>query len=258
MELSFDDTTEPMVSVIMPMYNSARFIKEAIGSVVAQTYQNWELLIVDDGSTDGSIEIVERYAGNDSRIRLLINNDHTGLPSAPRNYGIRNAKGQFIAFLDSDDLWLPYKLERQLSFFNSDNVAIVFSNYEKIDEEGNRENRVVVSPMRVTYHDMLYSNYIGNLTGIYNRKVTGTQYLPDIHHEDYALWLHILRKGFKAVNTGTIEGLYRIRNKSISSSKWHLLPWQWNIYRRQEHIPVFHAIYYYICYAYNGWRKSRI
>lgn len=216
-----------LVSVIMPMYNSEDFLSVAIDSVIAQSYKSWELLIIDDGSTDKSINIARAYEQKDNRIHLLFNDTHLKNPSAPRNVGIERAKGQYIAFLDSDDCWLQNKLERQISLFKEkSNVAIVFSDYEKIDEHGNRRNRIVKAPLHVSYKEMLHCNYIGNLTGIYNRKVVGTKYLPNIHHEDYALWLNILKEGFSAYNTGTVEALYRIRESSVSSKKLHISSWQ--------------------------------
>lgn len=247
-----------LVSIIMPMHNSAMFVEDAILSVLSQTYKDWELLVVDDSSTDNSTDIVKAYQKKNKNIRLLINDYHTGLPSAPRNFGIKHANGQYIAFLDSDDCWLPGKLEKQIKQFDSDKIAIVFSDYEKIDEEGKRNNRIVKAPALVTYKDMLHCNYIGNLTGVYNRKLVGTEYLPNIHHEDFALWLSILKKGFIAKNTCTVEALYRVRKFSVSSAKFHNLSWQWIIYRQCEHLSVIKSIYYYIYYAYNGWRKSKI
>ena len=240
------------------MFNSAKFVEEALLSVIAQTYKNWELIVIDDGSTDNSTDIVKGYQKNNKNIHLLYNDKHTGFPSAPRNCGIKYANGQFIAFLDSDDCWLPDKLEKQLKLFSNNKVAIVFSNYEKIDENGRRNKRIVKAPDNICYKQLLYSNYIGNLTGIYDRKKVGTILLPEVHHEDYALWLNILRKGFVAKNTNTVEALYRVRKKSVSSSKLHIMAWQWNIYRRQEHLSVVKSAFYYILYAINGWLKSRI
>lgn len=247
-----------LVSIIMPMHNSAMFVEDAILSVLSQTYKDWELLVVDDSSTDNSTDIVKAYQRKNGNIRLLINDNHTGIPSAPRNFGIKHANGQYIAFLDSDDCWLPDKLEKQIKQFDSDKIAIVFSDYEKIDEEGRRDNRIVKAPALVTYKDMLHCNYIGNLTGVYNRSVVGTALLPDIHHEDYALWLSILKRNFVAKNTCTVEALYRVRNCSVSSAKFHNLSWQWDIYREKEGLSILKSAYYYLCYAYNGWRKSKI
>lgn len=242
----------------MPMRNTEAFVGKAIESVMAQTFDGWELIIVDDGSTDSSLRVAKRYAEADQRITVISNDSHTGMPSAPRNYGIKHARGRYIAFLDSDDQWLPTKLERQLSLLDDDKVAIAFSNYEKTDEEGRRSRRIVKAPRQVDYSDMLHSNYIGNLTGMYDRSKVGTEYLPDIHHEDYALWLSILKKGYIAKNTGTVEALYRVRAHSVSSAKFFILPWQWNIYRHQEHLSLIKSAYYYFCYAINGWKKSKI
>lgn len=249
---------EAIVSIIMPMHNSSAFLKEAIESVIAQTYQQWELIVIDDASSDCSREIVLNFQKDDSRIQLLSNENSIGLPSAPRNLGIRHARGRYVAFLDSDDCWLPNKLKRQLTLFDGKDVAIVFSDYEKMNEHGDIKHRIVKAPNSITYKDLLNSNYIGNLTGIYDRKLVGEVYLPNIHHEDYAFWLSILKKGYVARNTSTVEALYRIRAKSVSSSKINLLTWQWDIYRKEEHLSFLMSLYHYVIYAYKGWRKSLI
>ncbi|MBR6455437.1 MAG: glycosyltransferase family 2 protein, partial [Prevotella sp.] len=145
-----------LVSVVMPMHNASRFVGAAIESVLAQTYQNWELLIVEDCSSDNSVEIAQKYASENPKIHVLFNDNPIRMPSAPRNMGIRVAKGRFIAFLDSDDLWFPQKLEQQLTLFSDNRTAIVYSNYEKIDEQGNRANRVVTAPSKSTYGSLLH------------------------------------------------------------------------------------------------------
>ena len=131
------------VSIITPCYNSARFISKTIESVLNQTYPYWEMIIVDDCSHDNTKEVVEQYCKLDSRIRLLCLEKNSGSATIPRNKAIEEAEGRFIAFIDSDDLWKPEKLERQLPFFNTSNIAVVYSNYEKIDESGNRYGRVI-------------------------------------------------------------------------------------------------------------------
>ena len=239
----------------MPACNAENYIKEAIDSVIAQTYKNWELLVIDDGSTDRTIDIVKDYCEKDKRIILLYNIHHIGMPSAPRNLGIQIAQGRFIAFLDSDDIWVITKLEEQLPLFNNIKTAIVFSNYEKVDEQGQRNRRVVRVPQYVDYEELLKSNVICNLTGIYDRNKVGKVLYQNIHHEDYALWLTILKKGFIAQNTNTITGFYRISNNSVSSNKLRLLSWQWYIYRNVEHLPWHSCIYYYFHYAIKGIRK---
>ena len=248
-----------LVSVIMPMYNSEKFVAQAIDSVLAQTYPHWELLVVDDGSTDRSCDIVASYAQKDDRIHLLKNNHSTGMPSAPRNYGIEQAKGDFIAFLDSDDMWLREKLAQQLPYFFRDNrTAVVFADYEKIDENGKRSARVVSTPRKTSYKQLLYGNVIGNLTGVYDVRKVGKYYFKNIHHEDYAFWLSVLKVGYVARSTQTVLGLYRVHKESISSNKLRVLSWQWRIYRDIEHISFFRSLYYYLFYAIHGFLKSLI
>ncbi|MCQ2095933.1 MAG: glycosyltransferase [Bacteroidaceae bacterium] len=244
-----------LVSIIMPAHNAAEFIREAIESVIAQTYKHWELLVVNDASTDNTIDIIKEFCNRDTRITLLNNIQCVGMPSAPRNLGIQTAQGRYIAFLDSDDVWVSTKLEEQLPLFRNLKTAIVYSNYEKIDVLGRRNRRVVRAPQFVDYEDLLKSNVIGNLTGIYDRKKVGKVLYQNIHHEDYALWLSILKKGFVAQNTNTITGYYRIGKSSVSSHKFKLLPWQWYIYRNVEHLPWHSSIYYYIHYAIKGIQK---
>ena len=247
-----------LVSVIMPMHNASRFIKDAIESVVAQTYSDWELLIVDDNSTDESAEIAREYASRNPKIRLLANDNPIGMPSAPRNVGVKAAQGRFIAFLDSDDLWFPQKLEQQLSLFKDNRTAIVYSNYEKIDEHGNRANRIVVAPEYVTYRKLLHGNVIGNLTGIYDTAKVGKALIKDIHHEDYAMWLYILKQGYNAQNTGTTLAAYRVCQDSVSSNKLKAVSWQWNIYRQVEHLSWLRSARYMLSYAYKAFVKSII
>ena len=184
--------TDGLVSVIMPMHNSSCFLREAIESVQAQTYPDWELLIVDDASTDESIIIAREYEKSDSRIHLLINDNPIGIPSSPRNVGLKAAKGRYITFLDSDDLWFSQKLEQQLPFFSDNRTAIVFSNYEKIDEKSTRANRVISAPAIATYKSLLKGNVIGNLTGIYDTKKVGKAVIPlnpEYNHENMVKYL---------------------------------------------------------------------
>lgn len=246
-----------LVSIVMPVHNAAKYLEEAIYSVVAQSYKNWELIIVDDASVDNSLDIARNMAAQDSRIRVLVNENPTGYPATPRNVAIDAAKGKYIAFLDSDDMWLPEKLEQQLSMFaTDDSLAVVFSNYEKIDKKSQRRNRVVVAPRETTYRKLLLGNTIGNVTGIYDAERVGKVYFMLVRHEDYAMWLSILKRGFVARNTETVTALYRVTDESVSSSKIHLLSWQWNIYRNVEGFGIIRSLYYYINYAIRGFIKS--
>ena len=250
---------EDRVSVVMPVYNAEAFLEQSINSVFAQTYSNWELLIVDDCSADDSVSIVKKYTSQDKRIRFFKTNKPSGSPVLPRNIGVRNARGRYIAFLDSDDVWLPNKLEHQLQLFEQyDDMAICFSNYEKMTETGQRNDRVIKASAVTTYKHLLLGNVIGCLTAVYDTAKTGKMYFPNHSHEDYVLWLSILKQGYVARNTNTVEALYRLRGGSVSSNKLRTLFWQWDIYRNVEKIDLFRAGYYFMNYAYRAFKKVLI
>ena len=194
---------DSLVSIITPVFNASLFIGEAIQSVISQTYQDWELIVVDDCSTDNTAEVVSFFAENDSRIQLIKSEVHSGgYPSIPRNKGIESAKGRFIAFLDADDIWEPDKLESQIALFDG-KTPIVFSNYQVISKNGEKITTIQV-PSRVTYNMLLKLNYIACSSAVVDTKCTGAFLFPVVHYEDYALWLSLLRSGGSAVNTGKI------------------------------------------------------
>jgi len=245
-----------LVSIITPCYNSARYISQAIESVLAQTYQYWEMLIIDDCSTDGTVSIIKNYIKNDTRIKLLKTENNSGGPVKPRNIGIKNAQGRFIAFLDSDDKWLPSKLEKQINGFDNDEVAVVFSYYEKISGDNSlKKNRVITSPKSVTYAELLRGNCIGCLTAIYDTEKVGKCYFQLVGHEDYAFWLSVLRLGYVAHNTNTVEALYRTRSNSISKNKLKAAKWTWDIYRRTLRITFAQSIFYFSFYFFKAIQK---
>lgn len=247
---------QELVSVIMPVHNAEKYLDESIGSVLRQTYSHWELLIVDDCSTDRSSAIISEYAAQDSRIRYYKTSSPSGSPCLPRNRGIKAAKGRFIAFLDSDDCWLPTKLEEQLPLFEKPDVGIVYSDYEKMSENGERNQRVVKAPMRVDYRQLLLGNVIGCLTAVYDTAKVGKVYFENHSHEDYILWLSILKKGYIAQNSGKVSACYRVREHSVSSNKLKALSWQWTIYRNVERIGLLKAVYCFTHYAYKAFRKA--
>ena len=239
----------------MPCHNGASFLHQAVESVIAQTYEDWELLIIDDASSDGSTAIAEEYCTKDSRIRLLHTKQSTGKPATPRNVGIEAAEGRFIAFLDCDDLWIPTKLEHQLPLFEQKNCAAVFSFYKKMDKDDNVRPAVVTSPAVVDFDQLLDGNCIGNLTGIYDTAKVGKVYQKEIHHEDYLMWLQVLQEGFVARNTGTVEAYYRESDTSVSGSKLKALGWTWAIYRRELGLPFLASTGHFIKYAFKGLGK---
>ena len=248
-----------LVSIVMPVHNAERYLEDAIRSVISQTYKNWELLVIDDASTDSSKDIATRIAQTDNRIKVCSNPTPTGYPATPRNIAIEMAKGRYIAFLDSDDVWLPNKLEHQLQYFNKYvSCDVIFSNYEKVDERLTRASRIVKARRIVSYNKLLLGNVIGNVTAIYDTKEIGKIYFEKVRHEDYAMWLSILKRGFKAYNTGEVVALYRVTQSSVSANKLHLLRWQWDIYRKVEHLGLLRSIYYYANYAVRGYLKSLI
>ena len=248
-----------LVSIVMPVHNAERYLEEAIRSVMSQTYGAWELLVVDDNSTDSSMEIARRLSLEDSRVKLFRNPNPTGYPATPRNMAVDLAQGRYIAFLDSDDVWLPNKLEHQLPFFDRrDGIGVVFSDYEKIDEESNRDNRVVKARRLTTYKKLLLGNVIGNVTAMYDTQRVGKVYFPKVRHEDYAMWLSVLKRGFVAYNTGEVVALYRVTENSVSSHKLRLLSWQWDIYRKVEHLGFVRSVYCYVNYAIRGFIKSMV
>ena len=244
------------VSVIMPCHNGSATLRQAVESVLAQSYAGWELLIIDDASTDGSVAIAEEYCAKDSRIKLLHTAASTGKPATTRNVGIDAAQGRFIAFLDCDDQWLPDKLEHQLPLFEQKNCTAVFSFYKKMDAAGNVRSAVVTSPASVDFDQLLDGNCIGNLTGIYDTAKVGKVYQKEIHHEDYLMWLQVLQKGFIARNTGTVEACYRESGTSVSGSKLKALSWTWTIYRKELGLSFGASVLHFIKYAFKALSKK--
>ncbi len=236
----------------MPCHNGSSFISVAIQSVINQTYENWELLVIDDCSKDDSVQIIQSFANNDKRIKLLHTQKSTGYPSDVRNVGIKAATGRFIAFLDCDDMWLPEKLEHQLKPFDKAEVAVAYSWYIKMDEDGNQHEKPVKSPELVSYKNLLGGNVIGNLTGVYDAQKVGKVYQKQIHHEDYLMWLEILKHGYKAVNTNSVEAVYRESKNSLSGSKLKALAWTWNIFYKELHLNLFISIKYFFEYCFKA------
>ena len=238
-----------LVSIIMPCHNGAATIADSIRSVQNQTFTDWELLVVDDGSTDDSARIVTEFATKDSRIFLFHTEKSTGFPATPRNVGISASRGRYIAFLDCDDEWLPTKLAHQIPLFATRDVAVVFSYYGKMDAAGGFHAEKIDSPVFVSYDQLLNGNVIGNLTGMYDTEKVGKVFQKEIHHEDYVMWLEILKKGFSAINTNTVEAVYRESASSVSGSKLAAFGWTWNIYRHELKLPFFTAAKYFTRYA---------
>ncbi len=233
-----------LVSVITPSFNSRAFIEECISSVRSQTYPSWEMVIVDDASTDNSVDVIRASAATDARIRLLQLRSNSG-PAVARNTAIEASRGRFIAFLDSDDVWRPQKLEKQIRFMQNRGFPLSYCYYERMTHEGVPTGEVVKPPLRVAYKTMLKSNYIGCLTAVYDRDILGTQLMPLIpKRQDYGLWLRLLKQVLYAHCLPESLALYRVRNGSVSSAKLRLLRHQWHLFRRVERLSIAQSVYF--------------
>lgn len=234
----------PLISVITPLYNSERFIDETISSVRNQTFSDFEHIIVDDCSTDNSLAKVEKECLVDSRVKLIKLNENVGAAKA-RNIALEKAEGRFIAFLDSDDSWLPEKLEKQINFMCEHDLALSCTGYKIIDESGCQSGSLVVPPTIITHSDMLMSNRIGCLTAMYDTHKVGKLFMPDIRkRQDYGLWLKILKKVPHAGGMKEVLSLYRDRKNSISSNKISLLSYNWEIFRKHENMSSAKSFYF--------------
>ena len=236
-----------LVSVITPTYNCGAFIGKTIESVQAQTYTDWEMVIVDDCSADNTREVVERYAEKDSRIYYHILPENSGAAVA-RTKAMQLAKGNFMAFLDSDDLWMPDKLQRQLDFMQKNSYAFTCTAYEQIDEDGNLLNKTVKTVKKTNYNRLLLDCPVGNSTVMYNVDAIGKFEVPNIRkRNDDALWLAMLKKEKYIYGMPDVLMQYRIRKNSISSNKLQLIKYHWILYREIEHLNVFRSAFH-ICW----------
>lgn len=240
---------EPLVSVVTPAYNAERFISETIESVLAQTYSNWEMIIVDDASTDRTIEIVQSYVNKDHRIKLhqLEKNSGSGVA---RNRAMDLAKGRFIAFLDSDDLWMPEKLERQIKFMLENDIAFSFTKYVRMEEDGTVTNAVTDAPAKVTYDDLMKHCVIGCLTVVLDRSKIGEERMLEIRtRQDYVFWLMLTKKGFIAHGLPEVLSKYRLVENSISRNKLKAARQNWRVYYKIEDQPLWKSLWYFSNYA---------
>lgn len=242
------------VSIITPVYNSSAFIADTIRSVLHQTYDEWELILVDDGSTDDSVSVIQSF--RDDRIRLIRLSQNSG-PAIARNIAIEASTGRFIAFLDSDDVWLPQKLEKQLRFMLAQDAAVTHTAYEVVDINGNPTGKIIRAPAVIHYYQLLNYNYIGCLTGIFDTDKTGKVLMPNIpKRQDYALWLSILRRGYSAYFLNDILARYRIgRVSSVSSRKLSTAYYNWHILRQLEGLSLLSALWHFSAYIYLGVKK---
>lgn len=220
-----------LVSIIIPTYNTEKFIKLTIQSVQNQTYKNWEMILVDDASTDETVKIISELAKADNRVKLfqLPNNSGNGFA---RNVALKKVTGKYIAYLDADDLWFPMKLEKQIQFLKANNLPFTFSFYDCIDEDGKTLNRRVEAPLNLTYNQLFFCNYVGNLTAIYDAEYFGKIVIEATQkRQDWRLWLTIVKQIKETKPVPESLAFYRIRKDSISSSKFKLIKHNFGVYR---------------------------
>ncbi|GIU49895.1 putative teichuronic acid biosynthesis glycosyltransferase TuaG [Shewanella sairae] len=244
----------PLVSIITPAYNCSNSIAKTIDSVLNQTYQNWEMLISDDCSSDDSSNKIQQFAELDSRIKLIRRSWNAG-PAVTRNRAISEAKGRYIAFLDADDTWYPSKLEKQIAFMQSKKIALSYTGYRRVHEDG-RELGFVNVPSSVNYTDILKTNSIGCLTACYDSDMLGKVYMPNIaKRQDLGLWLRILKKVEAAYALEECLADYYVGVSSVSANKVVAAKYQWRIYRDIERLSVDKSLFYFIAYATNAIRN---
>ncbi|NBJ92762.1 glycosyltransferase family 2 protein [Parablautia muri] len=233
---------DELISIIVPVYNAGHYIEEAIAMVQAQTYTNWELILVDDCSTDDGCVRIEKYITD--KIRLMKKDVNEGAARA-RNTGIRAAKGRYIAFLDADDVWMKDKLEKELAFMKEKQAAFVFTAYEFGDERAKGTGKVVHVPKTLTYHQALSRTVIFTTTVLIDTNKTGRELIqmPAVKSEDTATWWKILRSGFTAYGLNEVLAVYRRPVKSLSSNKLKAVRRIWNLYRKEEKLSFGYSVY---------------
>ena len=240
-----------MISIVTPVYNAAAFICQTMEMVQAQTYTDWELILVDDGSKDNSCELIEAYLQEnpDKRIRLIKKEKNEGA-ALSRNRGIKEAKGRYIAFLDADDVWLSHKLQRQMEFMEETEAGFVFSAYEFGDEDAVGTGRIVHVPESLTYKKALSRTVIFTTTVLLDTTKVSKDliYMPNVPSEDSATWWQILRNGHVARGLDEVLAIYRRPGKSLSSNKLKAIQRIWYLYRKVEKLSLPSS-----CMAFVGW-----
>jgi teichuronic acid biosynthesis glycosyltransferase TuaG len=246
-----------LVSIITPSYNSAKFIAETMQSVQNQTYQNWEMIIVDDGSSDETDEIVTSIIQSDNRIQFHKLSQNSG-PAVARNTGIEKATGDYMTFIDADDIWFPTFIENNIKIIQETGIPFVFSSYKRANEQLEFVYSDFIVPQKVSYTDILKSNSISCLTAFVDIKKLGKKYMPLIRkRQDMGLWLNYLKVIPFAYGIQETQAIYRIRENSLSRKKSDLIKYQWQFYRDIEKLTIFQSFYYMLHWMYRGFMKYR-
>ena len=242
--------TNNLISIITPTYNCGAYIGETIESVQQQTVHNWEMIIVDDCSTDDTQQIVAAYAEKDDRIKYHKLAQNAGAAVA-RTVAMELAQGEYMAFLDSDDLWMPEKLARQLQFMQQNKYHFTCTAYEQMDQQGHSTGKVIHTKPKTDYNGVLLTCPVGNSTVMYNVGAMGKFKVPNIRkRNDDALWLQMLKKERYIYGMPDVLMRYRIREGSISVKKTALIKYHWKLYREIEHLSVFRSVFHIGCWVF--------
>ncbi|HBZ38344.1 MAG TPA: glycosyl transferase [Balneola sp.] len=239
-----------LVSVVLPVFNAEKTLRRTLESVLTQTFKNWELIIVDDCSTDSSAEILQDLK-SDSRVKLILLNENSGVSNA-RNVGLESSSGEFIAFIDSDDIWVPTKLEAQVTLAMDNPRTIVHSFYNLIDRY-DKILKVRKAPLAGDYKDLCFGNYIGMSTALVKKSDIRDSKFFNIGHEDYAFWLNVCRRfDLKTLCVPEPLVFYSVGHSSLSSNKFKAAKWTWSIYRDQEGFSFFKALFFFSAYVFRS------
>ncbi len=252
-----DCTLKPMVSVIMPAYNASKFIAKSIKSVQAQTFTNWELIVIDDCSHDETVQLVSKLASDDPRIRLHCNTQNIGVAKT-RNYALELCQGEYVAFLDSDDIWHRDKIERQLECFQQTGASLVYTSYAIVDSDGKKQCDDFIVPSSISFADMLKENIIGCSTVMFRKELAKrSRFAEDFYHEDYVLWLQLLHAGCKMAGIEQVLVDYYFHKDSKSANKFNSAKKRWQIYRTYLGLSLVKSSWYFVHYAFAGLKKYK-
>ncbi len=250
------ENTSDLISIIMAAYNAEKTIEAAIQTVLSQTYTNWELIVINDCSHDKTLNIIQGYMAKDPRIHVLTNEKNRGV-SLTRKRGLEESNGIWIAVLDSDDLWTPDKLEKQLCLAQRENANLIFTGSDFIDQDGNPISWTLHVPKTITYRQLLKQNIVSNSSVLVKKELYQKYYaVNDDMHEDFAIWLGITKAGFVAYGIDEPLLIYRIAKSSKSGNKWKAAKMNWNTYRHTG-LNSLSSLYYMCWYTVKGVLKYR-
>lgn len=246
-----------LVSIIMPAYYAEEYIEQSVRSVIGQTYENWELFIIDDCSRDSTLEIIKGLASEDSRLKVISLKNNVG-PALARNEGLKLAHGRYIAFLDSDDFWLPKKLQCSLEAMKEQSADLVYTAYRRVNAQGTEEGRLIKVPSTMTYKKLLSNTVITTSTVVYDTKRIGKVMMKNVYYDDFSCWLELLKRGAKSYGLNDDLTRYRISGaESVSGNKLKSAQKVWKQLRTHEKLNFFSTLKVFISYSVRGYLKHR-